>query len=115
MTAAGLDSDWDFRILAHNLDTRALDMFDAFVRTLRAKVKKMRQAITKHYCVNISNLTQTGRRTINNILRDIIKLIYLHCCANSCVAYTSRLLAAAYCLSCRKQQYNFNRELSYLF
>jgi hypothetical protein len=31
-------------------------MFDAFVGILRARVKKMRKAITKHYSVNISNL-----------------------------------------------------------
>jgi hypothetical protein len=31
-------------------------MFNAFVSILRAKVKKMCKAITKHYSVNISNL-----------------------------------------------------------
>jgi hypothetical protein len=31
-------------------------MFDAFISTLRVRVKKMRKAITKHYSVNIGNL-----------------------------------------------------------
>jgi hypothetical protein len=31
-------------------------MFNAFVSILRARVKKMRKAITKHYSINISNL-----------------------------------------------------------
>jgi hypothetical protein len=31
-------------------------MFDVFVSILRARVKKMHKAITKHYSVDISNL-----------------------------------------------------------
>jgi hypothetical protein len=31
-------------------------MFNTFVGTLRARVKKMHKAITKYYSVNISNL-----------------------------------------------------------
>ena len=115
MTAAGPDSDWDFGISAHDLDTRALDMFDAFVGTPRAKVEKMRQAITKHYCVDIGNPTRTGRRTIDDMLGDIIEPIHLHCCADGCVAYTGRLLAAAHCPSCGKRRYNFDGEPSYSF
>ena len=44
------------KILTHNVELRALDMFNAFTSTLRARIKKMRKAISKHYSVNISNL-----------------------------------------------------------
>jgi hypothetical protein len=70
-------------------------MFNTFVSTLRARVKKMHKAITKHYSVNIGNLIQKGYQAINNLLRDVITLITIPCCSNSCVAYTSRLLAAS--------------------
>jgi hypothetical protein len=90
-------------------------MFNAFVSTLRARVKKMRKAITKHYSVNISDLIQKGCQAVDNLLRDVITLITILYCSNSCIAYTSRLLAASQCLSCSKQRFNQDRNVVYSF
>jgi hypothetical protein len=78
-------------------------MFNAFVGTPREKVKKMRQAISKHYCINISNPTRTRRALLKDTVRDVITLKYFNCCADSCVAFTGRLVAASAYLSCRKR------------
>jgi hypothetical protein len=106
ITAVNTDNNGGLEISAHDLDSRALDMFDAFIGTLRARVKKIREAITKHYGVDIGDPTRTGRRAIDNLLRDIVVPMNLPCCADGCVAFTSRLQAASDCLSCRKHQYS---------
>jgi hypothetical protein len=56
ITAVDTDINRGFKTAADNLEFKALEMFNAFISTLRARVKKMRKAITKHYSVNISNL-----------------------------------------------------------
>jgi hypothetical protein len=88
-------------------------MFNAFNRTLRAKVEKMRQAIAKHYGVDISNPTRKGRQVLDDMLRDIVKPVNFNCCADRYVAFTGRLLRAASYPSCRKGRYNVNRQLNY--
>jgi hypothetical protein len=102
MADATADGKADLNSLAYNLDITVLKMFNAFNRTLRAKVEKMRQAIAKHYGVNISNPTRKGRQILDNILGDIFKLVNINYYANRCIAFTSRLLHAAIYLSCRK-------------
>jgi hypothetical protein len=94
---------------------RALEMFDVFVGTPREKVKKMRQAISKHYCVDISDPTRTGRALLEDTVRDVVTLKYFNCCVDGCVAFTGRLVAASACLSCGKRQYDYTRQLRYRF
>jgi hypothetical protein len=63
-------------------------MFDAFDGTPRAKVEKMRQAIAKHYGVDIGNPTRKGRQVLDDMLGDIVKPVNFDCCADGCVAFT---------------------------
>jgi hypothetical protein len=90
-------------------------MFDAFVSTLREKVKKMRQAISKHYCIDIGDPTRTGRALLEDTVGDVVTLKYFDCCADGCVAFTGRLVAASACPSCGKRQYDYTGQLRYRF
>ncbi|KAF2992874.1 hypothetical protein E8E13_000052, partial [Curvularia kusanoi] len=78
----GADDEQGFDMSARVRDTRALDMFDAFAGTPRERVQKMQRAIFKHYDIDISDPTWTGRKTIDDTLGDVVKPIYLHCCAD---------------------------------
>jgi hypothetical protein len=109
------DSELDPSTRGYGTDARALDMFDAFYGTPRAKVVKMRQAILKHHEVDIGDPIRAGRQAIEDIIGDLVKPIYLHCCADGCVAYTGRLLAATCCPSCGKRRYNTKGEPNYRF
>jgi hypothetical protein len=60
ITAVDTDINRGFETAADNLEFKALEMFDAFVSTLRARVKKMREAITKYYGVDIGDLIWKG-------------------------------------------------------
>jgi hypothetical protein len=100
---------------AHDTDTSVLDMFDAFDGTPRAKVEKMRQAINKHYGVDIGNPTRKGRQVLDDMLGDIVKPVNFDCCADGCVAFTGRLLSAASCPSCGKGRYNVDGQPNYWF
>lgn len=105
-TADDVDSELGLGSSSHNTDTRALDMFDAFNGTPRAKVERMRQAIARHYGVNIRNPTRKGRQALDDMIGDITKPVKLDCCADGCVAFTGRLLDAVSCPSCRKGRYD---------
>jgi hypothetical protein len=85
---ATADGEVDISSLAHDTDTSALDMFDAFDGTPRAKVEKMRQAIAKHYGVDIGNPTRKDRQVLDDMLGDIVKPVNFDCCADGCVAFT---------------------------
>jgi hypothetical protein len=56
ITAVNTNINRGFKTAADNLEFKALEMFNAFVSTLRARVKKMCEAITKHYSVDIGDL-----------------------------------------------------------
>jgi hypothetical protein len=112
---ATVDGEADLDSLAHDPDTRVLDMFDAFDGTPRARVEKMRQAIAKHYGVDIGNPTRKGRQVLDDMLGDIIEPVNIDCCADGCVAFTGRLLHAATCPSCGKGRYNTDGQPNYWF
>ncbi len=99
----------------YNTDIRALDMFNTFNRTLRAKVERIRQAIARHYGVDIRNPTRKGRQALDDIIGDIIKLVKLDCCADGYIAFTGRLLDIVSCPSYRKGQYDTNSKPNYWF
>lgn len=99
----------------YDMEIRALDMFDAFVGTPRARLKKMRKAISKHYGVNIGDPVRKGRNAINDLLGDVITPISIHCCSDGCVAYTGRLLSALQCPSCGKSRFNQGGQPVYCF
>ena len=103
------------QVSAYDIQTRALEMFDAFVGTPREKVKKMRQAISKHYCINIGDPTRTGRALLEDTVGDVVTPKYFDCCADGCVAFTGRLVAASACPSCGKRRYDHTGQPRYRF
>jgi hypothetical protein len=115
MADATADGEADLNSSAYDPDTTVLEMFDAFDGTPRAKVEKIRQAIAKHYGVDIGNPTRKGRQVLDNMLGDIFEPVNIDCCADGCVAFTGRLLHAATCPSCGKGRYNTDGQPNYWF
>jgi hypothetical protein len=115
MADATADGEADLNSSAYDPDTTVLEMFDAFDGTPRAKVEKMRQAIAKHYGVDIGNPTRKGRQVLDNMLGDVFEPVNIDCCADGCVAFTGRLLHAATCPSCGKGRYNTDGQPNYWF
>jgi len=115
ITAVDTDTDRGFETSTHDLELRALDMFDAFIGTPRARVKKIRKAITKHYGVDIGDPIRKGRNAVDDLLGDVITPIHLPCCSDGCVAYTGRLSAASQCPSCGKDRFNQDGRAVYSF
>jgi hypothetical protein len=115
ITAVDTDINRGFETAADDLEFKALEMFDAFVGTPRARVKKMREAITKHYGVDIGDPIRKGRQAVDDLLGDVITPITIPCCSDGCVAYTGRLLAASQCPSCGKQRFNQDGNVVYSF
>jgi hypothetical protein len=105
----------EVEISAHDIHMKSLDMFDAFIGTPREKVKKMRQAIAKHYSVDIGDPTRIGRRVLQDLVGDLVQPVYFDCCADGCVAFTGRLLVAAACPTCGKGRYDHNGNSRYTF
>lgn len=98
-----------------HLHTRALEMFDAFNGTPREKIKKMRQAISKHHGVDIGDPIRTGRGFLQDTVGDVVQSVYIDCCSDGCVAFTGRLLAVSACPTCGKGRYDHTGESRYKF